>query len=135
MRTQVAIIGAGPAGLLLSQLLHRRGVDSIVVERRSRAEVEATVRAGVLEQGTVDVLTECGAGERLAREAFLHRGISLRFGGATHHIDIHELTGGKHVIIYPQHEVLKDLIALRLREGGRIFFEALDARIDGIDGA
>src|SRR5258706_15739813 len=95
MRTQVGIVGAGPAGLLLSHLLHLEGIESVVIEARSRAEIESTIRAGVLEQGTVDLLTEVGLGERMRREGAVHRGINLRFGGATHHIDLHELTGGK----------------------------------------
>src|SRR6185436_5462951 len=107
-RTQVAIIGAGPAGLLLSHLLHLRGVESIVLESRSRKAVEATVRAGVLEQSTVDLLTQCGVGERLRREGIVHRGINLRFGGQTHRIDLDCLTGHRAITIYPQHEVLRD---------------------------
>jgi len=134
VRTQVGIVGAGPAGLLLSHLLHQRGINSVVVENRSRAEIESTVRAGVLEQGTVDLLTEAGVGERLAREAFFHRGIYLRFAGRTHHVDMQSLTGGKRVTIYPQHEVLKDLIAARMSAGGRVLFGVRDTSVDGIDG-
>src|SRR5258706_10091253 len=133
VQTRVGIVGAGPAGLLLSHLLHLQGIESIVVDNRSRAEIESTIRAGVLEQGTVDLLTEAGVGERLAREAFFHRGIYLRFGGATHHIDMQALTGGKRVTIYPQHEVLKDLIAARLHAGGTILFEANDVVLGDID--
>ena len=134
MRTQVGIVGAGPAGLLLSHLLHLRGVDSIVIDHRTREEIESTIRAGVLEQGTVDLLAEAGVGERLEREAFFHRGIYLRFDGGTHHIDIAALTGGKRVTIYPQHEVLKDLIAARLGDGAQIFFGVSDVRVEGIGG-
>src|SRR5258705_13592083 len=118
MRTQVGIVGAGPAGLLLAHLLRGRGIDSVILESRTRSEIEGTVRAGVLEQGTVDTLTAAGVGERLAREAFFHRGIYLRFGGATHHIDIEALTGGKRVTVYAQHEVIKDLVKVRLDAGG-----------------
>ena len=133
MRTQVGIVGAGPAGLLLSHLLHLQGIESIIVDNRGRAEIEATIRAGVLEQGTVDLLTEAGVGERLAREAFFHRGIYLRFGGGTHHIDMQALTGGKRVTIYPQHEVLRDLIRARLDAGGTILFEANDVVLEDVD--
>ena len=132
-RTKVAIIGAGPAGLMLSHLLRLRGVDSVIIESRSREDVEGTIRAGVLEQGTVDLLRETGVGARLDREAFFHRGIYLRFGGETHHIDIKALTGGKHVTIYAQHEVIRDLVKARLAAGGEIVFGAKDARIEGAD--
>ena len=125
-RTQVGIIGAGPAGLLLAHLLHLEGVDAIVLESRSREEVEGTVRAGVLEQGTVDLLRETGVGARLDREAFFHRGVYLRFAGHTHHIDMQALTGGKQVTLYAQQEVVKDLIAARLQAGGAILFGVSD---------
>ena len=134
MRTQVGIVGAGPAGLLLAHLLHLRGIDSIVVDHRTREEIEGTIRAAVLEQGTVDLLAEAGLGERLAREAFFHRGIYLRFGGRSHHIDMQALSGGRLVTIYPQHEVLKDLIAARLSAGGVVHFGAADVFIEGIAG-
>jgi len=124
MRTQVGIVGAGPAGLLLSHLLHLAGIDSVVVEVRSRADIEATIRAGVLEQGTVDLLSEIGVGERMKREGFLHHGIELRFAGRRHRIDLSALTGGKAIMVYAQHEVLKDLIQARLDTGGQIVFEA-----------
>ena len=114
MRTQVGIIGAGPAGLLLSLLLAREGIDSLVIESRSREEVESTIRAGVLEQGTVDLLKELGLGERMQREGAVHYGIELRFDGEGHRIDFHELTNGKGITLYPQHEALKDCIAARL---------------------
>src|SRR5215472_525799 len=127
--TQVAIIGAGPAGLLLSQLLHLRGVESVVLEVRSRQAVETTVRAGVLEQGTVDLLVACGVGQRLRREGAVHHGINLRFGGQTHRIDLHGLTGGRAITVYAQHEVLRDLIAAAVAAGRRVVFEARDVRL------
>lgn len=109
MRTQVAIIGAGPAGLLLSHLLHLKGIESVVLETRSREEIESTIRAGVLEQGTMDILTETGVGERMKREGALHHGIELAFGGRRHRIDLTELTG-QAITVYAQHEVIKDLV-------------------------
>ena len=132
MRTQVGIVGAGPAGLLLSQMLHRRGIESVIVESRSREAIEATIRAGVLEQGTVDLMSEIGAGERLKREGFVHHGIELRFAGRGHRIDLYGLTGGRAITVYAQHEVLKDLIKLRLDTGGQIVFET---KATGVAGA
>jgi len=105
MRTQVGIVGAGPAGLVLSHLLHLQGIDSVVIETRSRQYVEERVRAGVLEQGTADLLTETGVGARLKREGLIHHGIELRFGGRGHRIDFQDLAGGRAVIIYPQNKV------------------------------
>jgi p-hydroxybenzoate 3-monooxygenase len=131
--TQVAIIGAGPAGLLLSHLLHLRGVESVVLEVRSRQAVEATVRAGVLEQGTVDLLVACGIGQRLRREGIVHHGINLRFGGQTHRIDLHGLTGGRAITIYAQHEVLRDLIQAAVAADRQIVFEAHDVRLHDLD--
>jgi p-hydroxybenzoate 3-monooxygenase len=128
-RTQVAIIGAGPAGLLLSHLLDLSGVESVVLEVRSRQDVETTVRAGVLEQGTVDLLVACGVGQRLRREGIVHHGINLRFGGQTHRIDLHGLTGGRAITIYAQHKVLRDLIAAAVAADRRIVFEAHDVRL------
>ena len=124
VRTQVGIIGAGPAGLVLSHLLARAGVDSVVVEDRSRRHVEERIRAGVLEQHTVDLLNETGVGERLRREGLVHEGIRLRFGGRTCRIDFAALTPGRAVTVYGQHEVVKDLIAARVAAGGSILFEA-----------
>src|SRR5436190_2193881 len=132
MRTQVAIVGAGPAGLVLGHLLHERGIDAVVLEARDRAYVEARVRAGVLEQGTVDLLGELGVDERLRREALVHRGLELRFGGRGHRIDLSELTGGRAITIYGQQEVVKDLIAARVVFGGALEFEVSDVRIEGI---
>ena len=132
-RVAVGIVGAGPAGLLLSHLLHLAGIESIVLENRTRQDVEGTIRAGVLEQGTVDLLTETGVGERLHREAFFHRGVYLRFAGTTRHIDMQELTGGKRVTVYAQHEVIKDLIAVRLAAGGDVRFGIPDVALEGID--
>jgi p-hydroxybenzoate 3-monooxygenase len=133
MRTQVGIVGAGPAGLLLSHLLHLHGVESIVLESRSRKDVEETIRAGVLEQGTVDLLSEAGLGERLKRAGFLHRGINLRFGRRNHRIDFSSLTGGRSVTVYAQHEVIKDLVRARLEAGGEILFEVEDVRAHDVD--
>jgi len=131
MQTQVGIIGAGPAGLLLSQMLHLRGIESVIIESRSRDAIEATIRAGVLEQSTVDLMVEIGAGERLKREGFVHHGIELRFGGRGHRINLHDLANGRTITVYAQHEVLKDLIALRLRTGGVIHFEKpLDEKLE-----
>jgi p-hydroxybenzoate 3-monooxygenase len=132
MRTQVGIIGAGPAGLLLSHLLHLAGIDSVVLEARDRPYVEGRIRAGVLEQGTVDVLNETGLGERMNREGLLHHGTTLRFRGRNHHIDFVDLTG-KAVMVYGQHEVVKDLIAQRLKDGGKIEFEAADVAVHEIE--
>lgn len=133
MRTQVGIVGAGPAGLLLSHLLHLQGIESVVLDNRSRADIEATIRAGVLEQGTVDVLTETGVGARMQREGFPHHGIELRFSGHSHRIDFPSLTGGKSVMVYAQHEVLKDLIAARLGSGGRVLFEVSHVSVYDFD--
>jgi p-hydroxybenzoate 3-monooxygenase len=129
MRTQVGIVGAGPAGLLLSHLLHLQGIDSVVLETRSREAIEATIRAGVLEQGTVDLLSETGVGERMQREGFLHHGIELRFGGTGHRIDLTALTGGKAITVYAQHEVIKDLVKARLDAGGEIHFSVEDVSV------
>ncbi|MDQ1406381.1 MAG: p-hydroxybenzoate 3-monooxygenase [Acidobacteriaceae bacterium] len=132
-RTQVGIVGAGPAGLMLSHLLHLHGIESVVLEASSRKRIEERIRAGVLEQGTVDLLVETGVGERLKRQGLFHGGIELRFSSAGHRIDFRELTGGKGVVIYAQHEVIKDLVAARLSAGAQIIFEALDVRIQGLD--
>ncbi|MBZ5660071.1 MAG: 4-hydroxybenzoate 3-monooxygenase [Acidobacteriia bacterium] len=134
MRTQIGIVGAGPAGLLLSHLLHLQGIESVVVERRSRKYIEERVRAGVLEQGTVDLLIASGLGARLQREALIHHGIEIRFNRRGHRIDLHELTGGKAIKVYAQHEVIKDLVAARLAAGGRIIFDASDVTVNGFDG-
>ena len=113
MRTQVGIIGAGPAGLLLSHLLHLRGIESVVLESRSREQIESTIRAGVLEQGTMDVLAESGVGDRMKAEGALHHGFELAFEGQRRRIDLTDLTG-KAITVYAQHEVLKDLVAARI---------------------
>jgi p-hydroxybenzoate 3-monooxygenase len=133
MRTQVGIVGAGPAGLLLSQLLHLQGIDTVILERRSRAYVEGRIRAGVLEQGTVDLLDAAQVGERMHKIGLVHDGIELSFGGRRHRIDFRGLTG-KAVTIYGQTEVTKDLIKARLAAGGEIIFEAADVSIHEFDG-
>ncbi|MFE3290613.1 4-hydroxybenzoate 3-monooxygenase [Rhodococcus sp. NPDC059234] len=134
MRTQVGIVGAGPAGLMLSHLLHLRGIESVVLESRSRADVEGTIRAGVLEQNTVDLLVETGVGDRVKREGHQHKGIELRFGGVGHRIDFDALTGGRAVTVYPQHEVLVDLIERRLADGGDIRFGSTVTAVEGVTG-
>ena len=133
MRTQIGIVGAGPAGLLLSHLLHLEGIESVVLESRGRDYVEGRIRAGVLEQGTVDLLTESGVGDRMKKEGMVHHGIELRFGGQGHRIDLHELTKGRAITVYGQHEVVKDLIAARLEAGGEVVFEAEAVRVEDLD--
>ncbi|HTR47092.1 MAG TPA: 4-hydroxybenzoate 3-monooxygenase [Verrucomicrobiae bacterium] len=129
MRTQVGIVGSGPAGLLLSHLLHLHGIDSIVVERHTRQYVEDRVRAGVLEQGTADLMIETGVGDRLRREGMYHHGVMFRFAGRTHRFDFDQLVNGRCIIVYPQNKVVADLFDARLAAGGRIVFEAEDASI------
>ncbi|WP_405865778.1 MULTISPECIES: 4-hydroxybenzoate 3-monooxygenase [unclassified Streptomyces] len=124
MRTTVGIIGGGPAGLLLARLLHRTGIDCVVLEARTREYVEQRQRAGMLEQGTVDALREADAAERLGAEGLVHQGIELRFDRERHHIDFPTLTGGRTVTIYAQTEIVKDLVALQLAEGPPLLFEA-----------
>ena len=132
IRTQVGIVGAGPAGLVLSHLLQRRGIHSVVIEARSRQHCEQRVRAGVLEQGTVELLTEMGVGERMKREGLIHDGVEIRFREQGHRIDFKGLTG-RGITIYAQQEVVKDLIAARLGAGGEIFFEAERVTIQDFD--
>lgn len=132
MRIQVGIVGAGPAGLMLSHLLHLAGIDSIVIETRSRQYCEARVRAGLIEQWVVDLLINTGVGERMRKEALFHDGIKLSFGGGLHHIDFRKLVG-RGVAVYGQQEIVKDLIARRLADGAQILFEAEAVRIDGIE--
>ena len=134
-RTQVGIVGAGPAGLVLSHLLYLAGIESFVIENRSRHYAEERVRAGVLEQGTVDLFTETGIGERMKREGITHYGIELRFNGHGHRIDFKNLTGGKAITIYSQHEVVKDLNNARLAAGGEIHFEVEGVRLQNLAGA
>jgi p-hydroxybenzoate 3-monooxygenase len=122
MRTQVAIIGAGPAGLLLAHLLYLRGIESVVLESKSREYVENRVRAGVLEHQSVDILNAAGVGGRMMKEGLLHHGIHLNFGGESHRIDFEELTG-RAVMIYGQQEVVRDLIAARLAARQPLYFE------------
>ncbi|WP_447578430.1 4-hydroxybenzoate 3-monooxygenase [Achromobacter kerstersii] len=133
MRTQVAIIGAGPAGLMLSHLLHLQGIESVVLETRSREDICATIRAGVLEQGTVDLMTETGLGGRLRREGFRHEGTVLRFNGVDRRIDFVELTQGRAVMVYAQHEVIKDLVDARLAAGGDIRFDVSGVSLHALE--
>ena len=118
MRTQVGIVGAGPAGLMLSHLLHREGIDSVILEARTREYVQERVRAGVLEQNTVDLLNETGVGERLRQQGLVHHGIELRFQGQGHRIDFQDLTN-RAITIYAQAEVVKDRSARAWRWEGR----------------
>ena len=132
LRTQVGIVGAGPAGLLLSHLLALRGVDSIVVETRSRAYCEARQRAGLLEAGTVELLRSVGLGKRMDAEGIEHSGIYLQFLGERHHLDFRSLTGGRWVTIYAQTEIVKDLIAARLAAGGAVEFSCSDVSVSDV---
>jgi p-hydroxybenzoate 3-monooxygenase len=130
MRTQVAIVGAGPAGLLLAHLLHLRGIDSVVLERHTREHVERRIRAGVLEQGTVALLDEAGLAGRLLRQRLVHRGLELLFDGVGHRIPLTELTG-RELTIYGQHELVKDLVAARLATGRPLLFAAPALAVSG----
>jgi p-hydroxybenzoate 3-monooxygenase len=132
MRTQVAIVGAGPAGLILGQLLANAGIESVIVENRSRAYIEARLRAGVLEQGTVELLREIGVGQRLDREGLRHDGIYLQWPGSRHHLDFPALCG-RSVWIYGQTEVVKDLVAARLETGQPLYFEVSETAVHDID--
>ncbi|MDY0911149.1 FAD-dependent monooxygenase, partial [Microbacterium sp. CFBP9034] len=133
VRTRVAIVGAGPAGLLLSHLLADAGIDSVVIDQRDRAEIESTIRAGILEQGTVDVLSGTGASTRVLTDGSRHDGIELRFDGHGHRIDFPALVG-RSVWLYPQHEALKDLIAVRAAAGQDLRFGTTGVGVEGVDG-
>lgn len=130
MRTQVGIVGAGPAGLMLSHLLHLQGIDSVVIDKRTREDIEQTIKAGILEHGTVQLMLDTGLGERLKQVGSEHHGIYLRFNGRSHRIDLSGLTGGKTVTVYAQHEVLIDLIARRLEDDGQVLFGVDDVSVD-----
>jgi p-hydroxybenzoate 3-monooxygenase len=132
-RTQVGIVGGGPAGLLLSHLLALAGVESVVIELRSREHCEARQRAGVIEQGSADLLRTAGLGARMDREALVHGGIYVQFAGERHHVDFRDLTGGRTVLVYAQTEIVKDLIAARLAAGQRLEFEVTDTAVSGFD--
>jgi p-hydroxybenzoate 3-monooxygenase len=134
-KTQVAIVGAGPAGLLLAALLAKAGVDSVVLEQRSPEYVLGRIRAGVLEQVTVDLLDAAGAGTRMHAEGLPHGGIELCFGGTRHRIDFRDLTGGKQVMVYGQTEVTRDLMQLRASQGLATVYEAADVSLHGLDGS
>jgi p-hydroxybenzoate 3-monooxygenase len=133
MRTQVGIVGAGPAGLTLALLLHQAGIDCVVLEDRSREYVESRVRAGLLEQNTVDLLHAVGAGDRLAREGLDHTGVYVRFRERLFHVDMLRLTGRK-ITIYGQQEVVKDEIAALIERGIRLHFEVDDVAVHELEG-
>jgi p-hydroxybenzoate 3-monooxygenase len=133
MRTQVGIVGAGPAGLTLAQLLAHEGIESVILESRTREYVEKRIRAGVLEQGTVDLLRDAAVGERMDREGIVHGGIYLQFDGERHHVPMSELTGGRGIVIYGQTEVVKDLIAARLAAGLPLLFEVSDVAVRDLE--
>ena len=135
MRAQVAIIGSGPSGLLLGQLLHLAGIDTIIIEHRSREYVLSRIRAGVLEQGMVEMLERAGVGARLHREGLVHEGFDIIFGGVRHRIDLSGLTGGKKVVVYGQTEVTKDLMDARAAAGAKTVYEADDVSLHGFDTA
>jgi p-hydroxybenzoate 3-monooxygenase len=134
MRTQVGIVGAGPAGLMLAHLLHLEGIESVILEARTRRHVEERIRAGVIEQWARDLLIATGVGERMRREGLVHHGIELRFKGKGHRIDFADLAEGRGVTVYGQHEVVKDLVAARLAAGGEILFEAKAESVHNLDG-
>jgi p-hydroxybenzoate 3-monooxygenase len=129
----VGIVGAGPAGLLLGHLLHQQGIDSIILEKHSREYIESRIRAGVLEQGTVNTLNQAGVGERMRRQGLIHHGIELNFAGRRHRIDLHELTGGRSITVYGQQEVVKDLIKARIETGREILFDLEATNLHDLD--
>ena len=133
MRTQVGIVGAGPSGLVLARLLEVAGIESVVLENRDRDYVERRIRAGVLEQGTVELLRNAGVGARLDREGIVHHGIHLQFSGERHHVRLSDLAGGRSIMVYGQTEVVKDLIAARVESGLPLLFEVDDVSVYGID--
>jgi p-hydroxybenzoate 3-monooxygenase len=133
LRTQVGIVGAGPAGLTLARLLEVAGIESVVLEDRSREYVEHRIRAGVLEQGTAELLREAGVGERMDGEGIVHHGINLQFEGERHYLPLCELTGGRSLVIYGQTEVVKDLVAARLESGLPLLFQVEDVTVDDLD--
>ncbi|MGI9316977.1 MAG: 4-hydroxybenzoate 3-monooxygenase [bacterium] len=133
MTTKIAIIGGGPAGLFLSQLLHLQNIDSVILERRSREYVLGRIRAGVLEQGTVDLMRRAGVGDRIEKEGMVHSGIGIAFDNAVHHIDLMELTGGSGVTVYGQTEITHDLYAARDAMDGIIIDQAEDVELHDID--
>ena len=132
-RTQVGIVGAGPAGLLLGHLLHRQGIETVILENRSRDYVEHRVRAGVLEQASVDLLVATGVGDRLLREGLVHHGIELRFGGRGYRLDLTKLSGGKSIVVYGQQEIVKDLIEARIAAEGELLFEVESVTLHDVD--
>lgn len=132
MHTQVGIVGAGPAGLMLSHMLHLQGIESVILENRSRDYIEKRVRAGVLEHGAMDLINDVGVGERMMREGMVHHGVNLLFDDELHRIDFEKLTG-RGIIVYGQQEVVKDLVARRLEDGGQILFESSDVSLHGMD--
>ena len=133
LRTQVGIVGAGPAGLMLARLLHLQGIESVVLENRSRSYVEQRIRAGVLEQPTVDLLQRAGVGDRMRRDGIVHHGIELQFDGERHRIPLSDLTEGRSIVIYGQTEVVKDLIASRLADGLPLHFEVEDVSVHELE--
>ena len=133
MRTQVGIVGAGPAGLTLSHLLHREGIESVVLEDRSREHVEQRLRAGVLEQAIADLLVDAGAGERLRREGIVHHGIELQFDSERHRIPLSDLTGGRAIVVYGQTEIVKDLIRLRVDADLPLLFDVSDVSVHDLE--
>jgi p-hydroxybenzoate 3-monooxygenase len=135
MHTQVGIVGAGPSGLLLAQLLHLNGIDSVVLEARSEEYVIDRVRAGVLEQGSVDLITAIGVGDRMKREGLIHHGVNISFAGTPHRIDMYELTGGRAITVYGQNELEKDLSQARRNTGRPLFFEVENLTVHDFESA
>ena len=133
MKTKVGIIGAGPAGLLLAQFLHLQGIESVILERKSKENIEGTVKAGILEQTTIDILNELGVGERMNREGHFHEGVQIQFNGERRRVDLAKYTNGKKVVVYPQHEVIIDLVNARYQTGQEIIFDVEDVTLHDIE--